>query len=127
MKNQKFLYSLKNALNGIRELTQHERNIQIHLILFTLVIILGFIFSITLQEWTIILLISAVVISLEAINTAIEKICDYITPKDDKHIKQIKDISAGAVLIASILAATIGIILFLPYILQVLSNHLTDT
>ena len=65
-------------------------------------------------EWTILILCMILVLSLEMINSAIEKICDLIQPNQHPQIKIIKDVAAGAVLLASIGAAIIGAIILLP-------------
>jgi diacylglycerol kinase len=80
-----------------------------------LVVLAGFYFSITISEWLIILSISALVLTLEALNSAIEKVCDLYSTETDSRIKLIKDIAAGAVLISAIFAAIIGIIVFGKY------------
>ncbi len=106
------------AYNGLKLLLFSERNFQIHVVSFFLVIVLGYILKISNLEWLIVLLTSALVFSMEAINTAIEKLCDFINPEKHEKIKQIKDISSGAVLVASFLAAVIGAIIFLPKLLS---------
>lgn len=82
-----------------------------------LVIILGFIFQIDKGEWFTVLILFGLVMSLEAVNTCIEGICDIISPEFDKHIKRIKDIAAASVLIAAIVSAIIGLMIFLPYVM----------
>ena len=114
----RFFKSFGFAFNGIKLLLLSERNFQIHLVFFLLVIVFGYILKISDLEWLIVLLTSALVFSMEAINTAIEKLCDFIHPEKHENIKQIKDISSGAVLVASFLAAVIGVIISLPKLLS---------
>jgi diacylglycerol kinase len=59
------------------------------------------------------------VIALELINSAIENIADFVSPKQDTKIKKIKDLSAGAVLFSAIISVIIGLIVFLPKIVAV--------
>lgn len=82
------------------------------------VIVAGFFFKITEIEWLIVLLASALVLSLEALNSAIERVCDLYSEEKNLKIKVIKDISAGAVLIAAIFALAIGVIVFWKYIFK---------
>ncbi len=90
-----------------------ERNFRFHLCAAALVIYFGANFySFSKGEWAALLLTCAAVISLEAVNTAIERLCDKICPEKDGKIKIIKDISAGAVLVTAIFAAVIGVIFF---------------
>lgn len=93
-----------------------ERNFKVQLVLFALVLILGFVFQISRHDWMNLLLVSALVLSLEIVNSAIEKTCDLITEETNTRIKNIKDISAAAVLLASLFALIIGILIFLPYL-----------
>lgn len=117
MKKNSLLSGFRVAFNGILQLIRHERNFQIHTSALILVIIFGFWLKISRNEWIDLLLISSLVLALEAINTSLEKICDLVNPEWDDRIKVIKDVAAGAVLIASLFAIAIGIFTFLPYFL----------
>ncbi len=112
----RFIKRLGFALCGLRLLIKTERHFQIHTIAFIMVIIIGCFFKISSYEWVAILLISGLVIVSEAINSSIEKLSDVITREHNPLIKQVKDIAAGAVLIAAILALIIGLVIFYPYI-----------
>ena len=76
----------------------------------------GFYFEISNIEWILQLFAIAMVLGIEGLNTAVEKLSDYIQPKFDPKIGLIKDISAGAVMLVSIAAAIIGFIIYLPKI-----------
>ena len=82
------------------------------------VIIAGFLLKISIAEWIVCLILFAMVISLELINTAIEITVDIAMPKINEKAKFAKDISAGAVLFSAIISAIIGIIIFLPKIIM---------
>jgi len=110
------MLGFNHAFVGLFQMIRTERNFKIQLIVFFIVIGLGFILEISSFDWLIVLLISAMVLTLETINSAIEKTCDLITKEDNNQIKRIKDISAGAVLLVSIFAIVIGIIIFYPYL-----------
>ena len=112
---KKFIHSFGFAFSGIFQLLRTERNFAIQFSAVILVVLAGFYFSITISEWLIILSISALVLTLEALNSAIEKVCDLYSTETDSRIKLIKDIAAGAVLISAIFAAIIGIIVFGKY------------
>lgn len=107
--------SFAAALNGFGTTLKSERNLKIHAIAFVAVLFAGFFFSITTGEWLTILLISALVFSLEIMNTAIEKICDFVEPNQNEKIKIIKDTAAAAVLVAAAFAFIIALLIFLPY------------
>lgn len=111
---RKFLLSFKYATNGIRLVFGHERNINIHLLISAAVVICGLVFGLTVCEWLVCLACMALVISLELMNSAIERLVDFISPERNKSAGQIKDIAAGAVLVASVLSAIIGLIIFVP-------------
>lgn len=110
------------AGNGVKEAFKYEPNFRIHIILGTISIILAFVFQFSITKWTILILTIAFVVILELVNTGIEKIVDILRPKYSPTAKVIKDVSAAAVLVAAIAAASIGILLFLPNILQLLSG-----
>ncbi len=94
-----------------------EQTFRIFCSIALLVLALMFIFRIPLYEKIILILTITLVITLELINSRIERILDIFQPNYDPKVKIIKDISAGAVLLASIGAAIIGILIFRPYFL----------
>jgi len=106
--------SFSNAFRGIAFLFKSQSNARIELIIAGIVIIAGVLLKISIAEWIIILMCIALVLSMEGINTAIEIIADKLHPEFDKEIGKAKDVAAGAVLIAAIIAAIIGIIIFAP-------------
>ena len=93
-----------------------ERNFIIDLFFAIATIAAGFTLKISHGEWVAILLCMALVLSLEAINTAIEKTIDLLHPQQHTKAGEVKDIAAGAVLIAAIFSAVIGGIIFIPKI-----------
>lgn len=108
--------SMKHAIDGLIFTYQTERNFRIHTVALFLVVIAGFFFNVTSTEWILLLLVSALVLFAECINTAVEHTLDWIEPNYDEVVKRVKDICAGAVLITAIGAAIIGFIIFLPYV-----------
>lgn len=114
MKN--FLRSFLFAFSGIKTMFQSERNFKIQVGVFLIVVFAGFIFKLSTSEWIQLLLISGFILALEMINSVVEKLCDFIEPKQNPSIKTIKDVAAGFVLLASIFAALIGLLIFVPKI-----------
>jgi len=97
-----------------------EHNAWLHLAAMCAVISLGFALAITRMEWIAAIVCIGMVLSAEAMNTAVEQICNYIKPEQDIRIMIIKDIAAAAVLILSITAAIVGMIIFGPKIYTLL-------
>ncbi|MBT8220927.1 MAG: diacylglycerol kinase family protein [Bacteroidia bacterium] len=112
------LASFRYAFQGIRTLVIGEHNMWIHLTLAFLAVVAGFYLRISVIEWSLIIICIGVVLSAEGFNTCIEYLCDKITITEDPLIKKIKDISAAAVLISSIMAAIVGILIFGPKFLE---------
>ena len=119
MKNKNLIDSFKHAFVGIGVAINSERNLQIHIAIMFLVIIFGIILKISVVEWFVCLLLFGGVISLEMINTAIETTVDLITMERNPKAKLAKDASAGAVLVMAIVSVIIGLIIFVPKILEV--------
>lgn len=113
----KFIKGFGYAFAGLWQMLLHERNFKVHVLALIVVISAGFYFHVSANEWLILILISALVLALETINSAIEKLCDLYTKETHPQIKLIKDIAAGAVLIAAIFAVVIALIIFKKYIL----------
>ena len=121
---KRFIKSLSYAFAGIKVAVGEQRNVQIHLTIFLLVIAAGLFIDINHSEWLAVILASSIVISIEMINTAIEKAVDLASPEIHPLAKKAKDIAAGAVLVAVCFAVIIGLLVFGKYLLQFLSDYL---
>ncbi len=111
------------AFKGLRISIRTERNVKLHMLAIAFAVILGFLVNISSLEWLIILLFFGLVLGLELLNTAIEKLSDVVQPEKDDRIGIIKDTSAAAVLWASLIALIAGIIIFTPKIVQIFINN----
>lgn len=112
-KSQGFNNTFKNARKGFRLVFKSEANIRIHLIIAVLVLISAYFFGFNYIEYCILLIAIALVIISEMINTALEFTLDSVFHnRYSKMVGMAKDISAGAVMIASFISALIGILLF---------------
>jgi len=109
---KRFVYAFK----GIFAAFKTQRNFRIHIPVLLCVIAAGFLLKLNPAEWTLVLLAAGLVLSLELVNTAIESLVDLVSPGYDKKAGRIKDIAAGAVLIAAVVSVIIGLIIFLPKI-----------
>lgn len=114
MKKQPLDKSFGYAFEGVWNTVKSERNMQIHLGFTVCVIIAGFIFGITKTEWLICLVLFGQVMSLELVNTALEACVDVATDEWKPLAKKAKDAAAGAVLVSAIIAAVIGLWIFIP-------------
>lgn len=114
----KMIRSFKFAFQGLKKLFLNENNAKFHFLAAILVIIAGLFFKVSANEWIFLIFAIGLVFGSEAFNTAIEKLCDKISPQKDPVIGQIKDLAAAGVLIFAIAAVIIGLIIFLPKILE---------
>jgi diacylglycerol kinase (ATP) len=104
------------ALRGALLLIRTEGSIKVQVFIVFVVTAAGFYFDISSAEWMMQILAIGLVLGVEGVNTAIEKLSDYVQPGFDKKIGFIKDISAGAVMWVSVAASIIGLIIYLPKI-----------
>lgn len=111
---KKRIRSFGYAGHGIRQVFGSEPNMKIHVLISMLVIICGFVFSISITEWMFCLLCIGLVFGMEMMNTAIENVVDLASPNIHPLAKKAKDIAAGAVLICAIISAIIGLLIFAP-------------
>lgn len=111
------LKSVVYALKGAIKLIATEHSIQTQVFIAIIVTIAGFYFEISKTEWLFQTLAIGLVLSIEGLNTAVEKTADFIHPDYHERIGFIKDIAAGAVLFAAFTAIIIGCIIYLPIIL----------
>ena len=113
---RKRISSFRYAFNGLKILIKEEHNARIHLFAACCVMIAGVVLKVSASEWIILIFCIGWVFALELINSAIENTADFISPEKNETIKKIKDLAAGAVLVAAIASAIIGLIIFFPKI-----------
>lgn len=108
-----FGYAFEGIFTGIKK----ERNMKIHCLAMLCVIAAGLVLQISIAEWCICLVLFGLILSLELVNTAVEAVVDLVTEEKKTLAKIAKDTAAGAVLIAAIMAAGAGLLIFVPKIL----------
>ncbi|MDA2922447.1 diacylglycerol kinase family protein [Patescibacteria group bacterium AH-259-L07] len=104
------------ALHGFRAAWRIEQSFRIQVVSALIIVILGIVVRLTSFEWMFIIVAIGAVLSLELLNSMIEKVLDILHPEARERVKIIKDISAAAVLIAALMAIGIGLIVFIPYL-----------
>ena len=109
--------SFVHAWRGVWVFLKSTHNAWVHLSILLFASILGLLYQISLTDWALVLLAAGLVIVSEAINTAIEIDIDLTSPNYHPYARDTKDVAAGAVLIASIIAIGIGALVFVPYLL----------
>lgn len=114
---KRLVRSFKYAFNGLKILVREEQNYVVHLTTTAVVVMAGFYYKISASEWTVLLLVIQVVLTLETINTAIENLADFVSTERNDKIMRIKDLAAAGVLISAVTAMIIGLIIFGPKIL----------
>jgi diacylglycerol kinase (ATP) len=108
------LKSLGFALRGAIKLATTEHSVMVQSTIAVLLIGAGFYFDISREEWMFQTLAIGLVLSIEGLNTAVEKVADFIHPEFHEKIGFIKDIAAGAVFFAAITAIVIGCFIYIP-------------
>lgn len=106
--------SIGFAIEGIATFFKTQHNAWIHALAAIIVVFVGFVLKVNNNEWCLLIFAIALVIVTEMLNTAIEFLTDLVSPNHNQQAKKVKDVAAGAVLIASIAAVVIGLIVFLP-------------
>ncbi|MCD9019061.1 diacylglycerol kinase family protein [Parachryseolinea silvisoli] len=110
-----FLQSVRYALQGLQAAFV-GRNFRLQLGMALLVLAAGFYFSITRLEWCVLLFNIALVLSLEVVNSSLENLVDLVTRERHPLAGKVKDLAAGAVVVASAMAVVMGVIVFWPYV-----------
>lgn len=108
------------ATEGIKTEFKKGRNFRIQIFMGLAALVLGALLKISNMEWFDLIIVIASVLILELINTAVEAIVDIVSPEINPKAKIAKDVSAGAVLVASIASVAVGILIFIPKILQII-------
>jgi len=117
MKNRSIKYNFEAAIRGIIFTFQNERNFRIEIYVAFFVFLALFVLEATLMQAAIIVTIIFLVLMIELMNTAIERVVDILKPRKHPYAKVIKDVSAATVLILSVGASIVGIIIFIPLII----------
>ena len=119
MQQEKFsirsrLKSFSHAIAGIRQFVWQEHNARIHLVATVAVIIVAWYLRVTRTEAAILAAVTGLVWVAEILNTCVEKLANLITRERHPEIKIIKDLAAGAVLVAAAIAVITGLLIFIP-------------
>ena len=114
------LRSGMHALEGIVEIMRSQHNAWLHALATLCVLAAGYAFHVSVSQWCFLIMAITGVWVVEALNTAFELLCDVASPEFHPLVKKSKDVAAGAVLLSAIGAATIGLVIFLPYVVAYL-------
>jgi diacylglycerol kinase (ATP) len=112
------LTSFRYAFRGLGYMVRTQHNAWIHIPAALVALCLGFFFRITMQEWIFVITAIGFVFAAELFNTAIESLVDLVSPGWQEKAGRIKDIAAAGVFVAALTALAIGLIIFIPYLLQ---------
>ena len=107
------LASFGHAVRGIADSLRHQRNLRIHAVATVAILGLGLAVGLPDWKWVALWLAIGLVWSAELLNTAVESLCDLVQPAHDERVRRIKDAAAGAVLVAALAAAAVGVGVFL--------------
>lgn len=114
------LQSFRYAFRGVGFMIKTQHNFWVHFAITFLVIAAGLFFHISLNDWMLVILAIGMVLSAETFNSAIEQLTDLVHPDTHPIAGRVKDIAAGAVLLAAIAAAFVGLLIFVPKIMAIL-------
>lgn len=122
-KNHRLMQAMRHSLHGIWVVISQERNMRYHIVASVLVVIAGLVFRLLPWEWLWLFLAIFTVFSAEFMNTVAETFCDLLVGHQfNLNVKKIKDVSAGAVLIAALFAVIVGLIIFGPRLLTLIGR-----
>lgn len=116
MNVNRFARSLKDAWRGVKFVFKHEQNFRIQVFSALCVVGVGWYFHLSKPEWILVIFLILSVITLEFLNSAVEKFSDILKPRLDYQVEVVKDIMAGVVFLTSLGAIIIGAIIFWPHL-----------
>jgi diacylglycerol kinase len=120
--NVSFRNSIRHATDGLKAIFRDEKNFRNDLVIALLVIMLGILLEISHFDWIAISLVISMVLVSEAMNSVIEAMCDTVSHEFKVNIKYAKDVSAGAVLLSACVSVITGLVVFIPYIMELISS-----
>lgn len=118
---KRFKRSLKHAFDGLGWAIMHEKNFRIEILIGLFVILFILLFDVKTWEAIVLLLMIMWVLIFELINTVLERVVDILKPRIHPYARLIKDLMAGVVLITATVSIVVGILIFYPYIRELLS------
>ncbi|HBB37540.1 MAG: Diacylglycerol kinase [Candidatus Magasanikbacteria bacterium GW2011_GWD2_43_18] len=113
-----FFFSLGYALRGVWYVYRNEQNFRFQILAAIIVGILAWYFPLNDAERILVLLLIMLILILELVNSAIEKFTDIVKPRLHQHVQIVKDIMAGTVLVASVGSIILGLMIFVPHIIE---------
>ncbi len=119
---KRFFKSFKYSIDGLIYAYKYEQSMLIHVIVTILVILVNIFFGVNGTEWLISLMAIGMVLAAELINTAIEAVVDLVTLEIHPLAKIAKDCGSAATFVLAMMAAAIGIVIYLPYVMQLVGN-----
>lgn len=114
--------SFHYAARGIARVAKEEPNFRTQLWAAAAVVVLMFLLKLSAAEKALLLLAAGFVLVLELANSIIERVVDLLQPRVHHYVEEVKDIMAGAVLVASVGAVLIGLIIFVPHLLALMQR-----
>jgi diacylglycerol kinase (ATP) len=115
MANNRLLKSFNHAIKGLAETFKQEANFRVQIIVAALVIVLMAYFPLTSYERLLLLIMIVLVLVMELVNTALEKLSDLLKPRLNNYVKSVKNMTAAAVMLSSGAAIAVGLVIFWPY------------
>ncbi len=115
---RRFARGFYYAGRGIVYVFRHERNARVHLVFAALAFLVGLWLRVSDAELAAIFFAIIIVFLAEIFNTAVEKTLDLVDPHHNPHVMLIKDMTAGAVMVAATAAAVVGVVIFAPYLVR---------
>lgn len=120
MKNRSVVYSVKAAGRGLIYAYTHEKNfrLEVYGVFFSVILLIAL--NARLLDYAIVSLVIAIVLIAELVNTALERAVDIIKPHKHPYARVIKDLSAGFVLMSVVFAVIIGLMIYIPLIMEMI-------
>lgn len=116
------LESQMYAFNGLWLIIRNERNFRIQLVFSVLVLIAGWILGFSHSDWIAVILLISLVLIAEAFNSVVEALADTVSQEYRVNIKYAKDVSAGAVLISTLISIIAGTVIVFPYVYELVGR-----
>ena len=115
-KNESFVESVGYAYRGVVCVLRSEANFRIQLAAAGLVLILAWVFKLSLGQVSVLVITAVFVLTMEIVNTAVESLADVTHSNQHEEVRKLKDMMAGAVLLSSVSAVVVGLLIFMPSI-----------
>ena len=113
---------IQYSLQGLQYFFQYERSAIVYLVASILGLMGAWMLHMSPMEWLVIILLLVMILSAELLNTAIEAVCNLVSPEYNPYVKIAKDCGSAATFVLSTVGIAVGFVMYIPKIIELVET-----